>query len=305
MQGWPIAGCLAAAGRLAVGMHRSFFVLSALGLGLTFSACREDSAKAVPAAQAIPAAAVAADLPAPRWLTDLDEGIKVATAEKKAILVDFTGSDWCGWCIRLKKEVFDQKEFAAVSKDFVLVELDFPQKRKLAPEQEAKNKAIAEKFSIEGFPTILLLSSEGEPFAQTGYEEGGPVKYLAHLAELLKANTAEGRKAFAQSRKEAALVAGYEEEIEKLILPHLEKKDSAAAEAALAKFIKDKDLKGAVRLDLVVNARVAIVQECKPGDNAALLKVLDEVIAETPAGLEELAELKEFRAQVAADQDKK
>jgi thioredoxin-related protein len=305
MQGWPIAGCLAAAGRLAVGMHRSFFVLSALGLGLTFSACREDSAKAVPAAQAIPAAAVAADLPAPRWLTDLDEGIKVATAEKKAILVDFTGSDWCGWCIRLKKEVFDQKEFAAVSRDFVLVELDFPQKRKLAPEQEAKNKAAAEKFAIEGFPTILLLSSEGEPFAQTGYEEGGPVKYLAHLAELLKSNTAEGRKAFAQSRKEAALVAGYEEEIEKLLLPHLEKKDSVAAEAALAKFIKEKDLKGAVRLDLVVNARVAIVQECKPGDAAALLKVLDEVIAETPAGLEELAELKEFRAQVASEQGKK
>jgi len=286
-------------------MQRSFFVLSALGLGLTFSACREDSAKAVPAAQAIPAAAVAADLPAPRWLTDLDEGIKVATAEKKAILVDFTGSDWCGWCIRLKKEVFDQKEFAAVSRDFVLVELDFPQKRKLAPEQEAKNKAAAEKFAIEGFPTILLLSSEGEPFAQTGYEEGGPVKYLAHLAELLKSNTAEGRKAFAQSRKEAALVAGYEEEIEKLLLPHLEKKDSAAAEAALAKFIKEKDLKGAVRLDLVVNARVAIVQECKPGDSAALLKVLDEVIAESPAGLEELAELKEFRAQVASEQGKK
>ncbi len=73
------------------------------------------------------------------WLTDLDEGMKVAKAEKKAILVDFTGSDWCGWCIRLKKEVFDQREFAAVTKDFVLVELDYPQKKKQPAEEKAKN----------------------------------------------------------------------------------------------------------------------------------------------------------------------
>jgi thioredoxin-related protein len=280
-------------------MHRTFFVIFALGLGISFTACRDDAAKSAPVA------VKAAEAPAAPWLSDLEDGLKLAREEKKAVLVDFTGSDWCGWCIRLKKEVFDQKEFAAVTKDFVLVELDYPQKKKQDPAVQAKNKAIAEKFSIEGFPTVLLLSSEGEPFAQTGYEEGGPEKYLAHLADLLKANTAEGRKAFAESRKEAALIAGYQEEIEKLLTPHLEKKDSAAAEAALAKFIKDKDIKGAARLDLVVNARVAIVQECKPGDQAALLKVLDQIIAETPASVEELAEVKEFRAQVSADQDKK
>jgi thioredoxin-related protein len=280
-------------------MHRTFFVLFALGLGFSFTADLEAAASpAQPPAKA-------AEAPAVTWLSDLEEGLKQAREEKKAVLVDFTGSDWCGWCIRLKKEVFDQKAFAAVTKDFVLVELDYPQKKKQDPAVQAKNKAIAEKFAIEGFPTVLLLTAQGEPFAQTGYEEGGPEKYLAHLAELLKANTAEGRKAFAESKKEAALIAGYEQEIEKLLTPHLEKKDSAAAEAALAKFIKEKDLKGAARLDLVVNARVAIVQECKPGDQAALLKALDQIIAETPASVEELAEVKEFRAQVAAEQDKK
>jgi thioredoxin-related protein len=280
-------------------MHRTFFVLFALGLGISFTADLEAAASpAQPPAKA-------AEAPAVTWLSDLEEGLKQAREEKKAVLVDFTGSDWCGWCIRLKKEVFDQKAFAAVTKDFVLVELDYPQKKKQDPAVQAKNKAIAEKFAIEGFPTVLLLTAQGEPFAQTGYEEGGPEKYLAHLAELLKANTAEGRKAFAESKKEAALIAGYEQEIEKLLTPHLEKKDSAAAEAALAKFIKEKDLKGAARLDLVVNARVAIVQECKPGDQAALLKALDQIIAETPASVEELAEVKEFRAQVAAEQDKK
>lgn len=283
-------------------MHRTFFALFALGLGISFTASLEAAARP---AQPVPAADKAAETPSVRWLSDLEEGLKQAREEKKAVLVDFTGSDWCGWCIRLKKEVFDQKAFAAVTKDFVLVELDYPQKKKQDPAVQAKNKAIAEKFAIEGFPTVLLLTAEGEPFAQTGYEEGGPETYLAHLAELLKANTAEGRKAFAESKKEAALIAGYEQEIEKLLTPHLEKKDSVAAEAALAKFVKEKDLKGAARLDLVVNARVAIVQECKPGDQAALLKVLDQIIAETPASVEELAEVKEFRAQVASEQDKK
>ena len=235
------------------------------------------------------------------WLTDLDEGIKVAKAEKKAILVDFTGSDWCGWCIRLKKEVFDQKEFAAVTKDFVLVELDYPQKKKQSAEVKAKNKAWAEKFAIEGFPTILLMDSNGEPFAQTGYQEGGPVKYLAHLATLLKDNTSQGKSKFAQSKKDEVLVRGYGEELEKIITPHLEKKDLAAAEAAIAKFIGEKkNLVGAAKVTLAVNARVGSVQVCKPGDHAAVLKVLDEIIADNPA--EFTGELKQFRAQVAAAQ---
>ena len=243
------------------------------------------------------------------WLTDLDEGIKVAKAEKKAILVDFTGSDWCGWCIRLKKEVFDQKEFAAATKDFVLVELDYPQKKKQPAEEKAKNKALAEKFAIEGFPTIMLLDSEGVPFAQTGYQAGGPAKYLAHLAELLKANTAEGRKAFAQAKKDEGLVRAYSAELETIVTPFFEKKDLAGGEAAIAQFAKAKSLAGAAKLNLVTDARVSLTQICKPGDHAAVLKVLDEIIAESPADMKELVELKKFRAQVAtaqaADKDKK
>ncbi|MEY3392969.1 MAG: hypothetical protein RLZZ322_1818 [Verrucomicrobiota bacterium] len=236
----------------------------------------------------------------PVWLTDLDQGMKIAKAEKKAILVDFTGSDWCGWCIRLKKEVFDQKEFAAATKDFVLVELDYPQKKQQPPEEKAKNKALAEKFGIEGFPTILLLDANGEPFAQTGYEAGGPVKYLAHLTELLKANTAEGRQAFAQAKKDEGLVRAYGAELETIVTPFFEQKDLAGGEAAIAKFVKAKSLVGSVKLELTVNARISLAQACKPGDHAAVLKVLDEIIAETPPDMKELSELKNFRAQVAA-----
>ena len=277
-------------------MPRRFLVIIAFCLSAVFSGC--DKSKSKKAEAAVPKTEVASERVS--WLTDLDEGIKVAKAENKAILVDFTGSDWCGWCIRLKKEVFDQKEFAAARKDFVLVELDYPQKKKQPAEEKAKNKALAEKFGIEGFPTIMLLDSNGEPFAQTGYEAGGPVKYLAHLAELSKANTAEGKAKFAQGKKDEVLVRGYGEALEALVTPHLEKKDLAAAEAAIAKFIKDKAVTGAAKVTLSVNARVGSVQACKPGDHTAVLKVLDEIIADNSAEL--TGELKQFRAQVAAAQ---
>ena len=280
-------------------MPHRFLAIVALCLSAVFSGC--DNSKPKKAEAAVPKTEVAVERVS--WLTDLDEGIKVAKAEKKAILVDFTGSDWCGWCIRLKKEVFDQKEFAAATKDFVLVELDYPQKKKQSAEVKAKNKALSEKFGIEGFPTIMLLDANGEPFAQTGYQAGGPVKYLAHLAELMKDNTPAGKAKFAQGKKDEVLLRGYGEELEKLITPLLEKKDLAAAEAAIAKFIKDKAVTGAAKVTLSVNARVGSVQACKPGNHSALLKVLDEIIADNPADLTD--ELKQFRAQVAAARDKK
>lgn len=241
-------------------------------------------------------------LAADGWLTDLDEGLKVAKAEKKAVLVDFTGSDWCGWCIRLKKEVFDQKEFVAATKDFVLVELDYPQKKKQSAEEKAKNKVWAEKFAIEGFPTIMLLDASGEPFAQTGYQAGGATKYLAHLATLLQENTAAGRKAFAQTKQDEVQVRTLGEELRLVVDSFVEKKDLPGAEAALNKFILAKGVTGALKFNLLLNTRVGIIQACKPGDHAALLKALDEIIAVAPAGLKELDDVKQFRAQVAAAQ---
>ena len=119
------------------------------------------------------------------WLTDLEEAKKIAAKENKSILIDFTGSDWCGWCIKLKKEVFSQKEFTKeASKHFVLVELDFPQKSKQTKEEKATNKALAKKYKIAGFPSIVLTDAKGKKYAQTGYLEGGPKPYLKHLNKL-------------------------------------------------------------------------------------------------------------------------
>lgn len=121
------------------------------------------------------------------WLTDFDAAKAKAKAEKKTLLLDFTGSDWCGWCIKLDKEVFSKKEFQDYAAEkLVLVKLDFPQNTKLSAELEKQNKDLAKKYEVQGFPTIKLLKPSGSEIAETGYQEGGPAKYVEHLKELLK-----------------------------------------------------------------------------------------------------------------------
>jgi thiol:disulfide interchange protein len=98
------------------------------------------------------------------WSTDLDKALATAKQEKKAVLVEFTGSDWCPPCIAMRKNVFSKKEFVeAASKKYILVELDFPKGK---PEVAEKNKPHAEKFKIEGFPTVVLLNSDGKEFTR-------------------------------------------------------------------------------------------------------------------------------------------
>ena len=116
------------------------------------------------------------------WLEDFEKAKAQAKAENKKILLDFTGSDWCGWCIKLDKEVFSQqawKDYAA--KNLVLVELDFPRKKELAPEIKAQNEKLKEKFQIQGFPTIIITSASGTKRGQLGYVEGGPEAFIKEL----------------------------------------------------------------------------------------------------------------------------
>lgn len=236
------------------------------------------------------------------WLTDLDQAKAVAAKEKKAILVDFTGSDWCGWCIRLKKEVFDQKAFEVASKDFVFVELDFPRGKKQEPALKAKNEALAKQFNIQGFPTILLLNAQGEAFAQTGYEEGGPANYLKSLANFLKDNTAEGAKKFAAKAAAEAKEAELNEALDGVIGPFIEKKDVAGAEAALAKFIKEKGIVGEAATRMNFNARMGITMATKPGDHEAVIKLIDATLA-TDSKSAFAEELKGLRARVVQVRD--
>ncbi|MCF7955002.1 MAG: DUF6288 domain-containing protein [Phycisphaerae bacterium] len=121
------------------------------------------------------------------WMTDYKAALAKAKAENKDVLIDFTGSDWCHWCIKLDKEVFEHKEFIdKASKDFVFLMVDTPRKKKLAPDLMEQNKRLKERYSLRGYPTVYLTDCKGNPYAKTGYRKGGPEKYLVHLAELRK-----------------------------------------------------------------------------------------------------------------------
>ncbi len=122
-----------------------------------------------------------------KWLDNYDQAIKIAKEKKIPILINFTGSDWCGWCIKLDKEVFSKKDFASyATKNLVMLKLDFPKNIKQSEEMKKANRALADKFKIEGFPTIVLINSDGKEINRTGYQEGGEKKYIEHLNSLLK-----------------------------------------------------------------------------------------------------------------------
>ena len=121
------------------------------------------------------------------WETDYDAALAKAKAENKTILLNFTGSDWCGWCVRLKGEVFSQAEFIEYAEaNLVLVSLDFPKRKQLSAEEKAQNQALAQKHGIRGFPTILLLNPEEEILLTTGYKAGGPEEYVKHLKKAIE-----------------------------------------------------------------------------------------------------------------------
>lgn len=116
------------------------------------------------------------------WLTDLPKAQAKAKAEKKLVLMNFTGSDWCGWCIKLDKEVFSTPEFVAYAKkNLVLVYVDFPRKKALSAEQKKANDALQKTYKVRGFPTLIALNAKGEKvFEQVGYMAGVD-KWIAQL----------------------------------------------------------------------------------------------------------------------------
>ena len=121
------------------------------------------------------------------WTTDVPKAQAAAKAEQKLVMMDFTGSDWCGWCIKLHKEVFSKPEFAEYAKkNLVLVEVDFPRAKKQTDDLKKANQELQRKYSIEGYPTIIVLNGDGKQVGQLGYMQGGPKAFIAELEKLKK-----------------------------------------------------------------------------------------------------------------------
>jgi thioredoxin-related protein len=121
------------------------------------------------------------------WITSYEQGQQEAKANNKLVLLDFTGSDWCGWCKLLDREVFSKPQFKEyASKNLVLVELDFPRMKPMSQEMRAQNTRLARQYQVEGFPTIIVLNGDGKVVGAFGYLEGGPDAFIAQLERLRK-----------------------------------------------------------------------------------------------------------------------
>ena len=129
------------------------------------------------------------------WHDNVEKAMKISKKSKKPLMLFFTGSDWCGWCIRLQKEVFKTKEFTTWAKDnVVLVELDFPRNTsKLTAETQNQNSQLQQVFQVQGYPTVWLVKANKkdgktnfEKLGSTGYVAGGPTAWLAVANGIIK-----------------------------------------------------------------------------------------------------------------------
>ncbi len=139
------------------------------------------------------AQAGAAQSPQLHWMTSLPKAQAKAKAEHKLVMMDFTGSDWCPFCIRLKKNVLSSPEFAKYAKEhLVLVEVDFPHHKQQSAEVKQANRDLAQKYGIQGFPTIVVLDSKGKHVTSVvGYDGSSPSAYVAQLKAQVKAKLKE------------------------------------------------------------------------------------------------------------------
>lgn len=119
------------------------------------------------------------------WPTDYDKALQTAKAENKRVLIDFTGSDWCGPCIQLKKSAFSRPEFISYAeKNLVLVEIDYPQRKKQSDSLVKQNERLAKQYGIEekGFPTLVLLDSAGKIVRErSGYDGENAADIIAWI----------------------------------------------------------------------------------------------------------------------------
>jgi len=121
------------------------------------------------------------------WQTNFEAAKVKAKAEHKMLLVEFSGSDWCPWCKKLKTEVFDTEAFKTeVRKGFVLVNLDYPNQAPQPAELKRQNNELRKQYKVDTYPTIFVMDAKGQPVARAGYHAGGPQDYLNELSGDIK-----------------------------------------------------------------------------------------------------------------------
>jgi len=122
------------------------------------------------------------------WYTDVKEAINLSVKQEKPLFFFFTGSDWCGWCIKLQKAVFSKPEFKQWAiKNVILVELDFPRRTPISDELKKQNRELANMFGVRGYPTVWFVSPKIEDagkvnFNQLGSQGASPLEPKAWIS---------------------------------------------------------------------------------------------------------------------------
>ena len=129
---------------------------------------------------------VTATTNAASWLTDLNAGRAQAQQEGKFVMVNFTGSDWCPWCIKLRQEIFTQPEFESfASRNLVLVEIDFPKRTPQTAAVQKANASLVTQYNVDGFPSLVFLNPQGKVVHRGGYQPGGARPFVQEMTKVL------------------------------------------------------------------------------------------------------------------------
>lgn len=128
------------------------------------------------------------------WYTDVEAAQKESQRTKKPMMLFFTGSDWCGWCVRLQKEVFLKDDFKQWATDnVILVELDFPRAKAQSDATKKQNQQLQQQFNVMGYPTVHFVRPEKSKdgtslvnLGKTGYMAGGPGPWIANASTLIQ-----------------------------------------------------------------------------------------------------------------------
>ncbi len=119
-------------------------------------------------------------------MTEFEIARSRAKLNRKPMMLIFSGSDWCCWCVKLHQEVLVQPEFAAwAEKNTVTYVADFPEHSPQSDELKRQNAELAKKYGIDSFPTVVLTDADGREIARTGYRPGGAAAYVEYLTGLM------------------------------------------------------------------------------------------------------------------------
>ncbi len=120
------------------------------------------------------------------WASNFDAAKRQAKAENKPIFMYFTGSDWCPWCMKMDSQILSTSEFQqALGSKMVFVKVDFPRSTPQDHTTKEQNSKLSKEFGVKGFPTVIILDSDGQKIEQMGYQQGGGAAYAKKVQAAL------------------------------------------------------------------------------------------------------------------------